>query len=103
MRQILLDYEELNGLPSYSLVDEMEPYIKEASYKSDAIEDAEELYRLGMRLIKTVSKPKMQFSLGVIDFLSLVELSPAWPMVSLGSDIKKFKIKTLILTKMLYY
>lgn len=88
MRQILLDYEELNGLPSYSLVDEMEPYIKEASYKSDAIEDAEELYRLGMRLIKTVSKPKMQFSLGVIDFLSLVELSPAWPMVSLGAILK---------------
>lgn len=61
MRQILLDYEKLNGLPDYSLVDEMEPYIKEASYKSDAIEDAEELYRLGMKLIKQFLNQKCSF------------------------------------------
>lgn len=88
MRKFLLDYETNNSLPQYSLVNEMEPYIKEASYKSDSIEDAVELLNLGKKLIRNVSQPKMEFSLNVLDFLSLVELSNAWHLISRGSILK---------------
>ena len=88
MLTIFLAYETEFGLPSYSLMDEMEPYIKEASYKSDAIEDATELFNLGLKLIRKISRPKTQFSLNAVDFLSLVEASPAWYMVSLGAILK---------------
>lgn len=88
MRKIFVDYEAANSLISGSLLSEMEPYIKETSHKSESIEDAVELYNLGRKLIKTISRPKTQFSLNALDFLSLVELSGAWYMVSLGAILR---------------
>ena len=82
------------GKKTGQLMKEMEPYVRDATYQSDSISEASELYTLGQNLLKQVSRLTVQFSLSVFDFLTLTELSEDWGWLKLG-DIIEIRNKQL--------
>lgn len=90
MNYVFAEYESDYLLPKDSLRYEMEPYIRDSSFKSDTIgsEDTEALLDLGIKLLKRVSRPHIQFSINLLDFLSLVEFSDAWSLMELGQCLR---------------
>lgn len=88
MPDVFSDYELANSLEQGSLMKEIEPYVRDATHQSETIENVDELYSLGRELIKKVSKPRLQFSIEVMDFLSKTGLSEFKYLSSLGSIIR---------------
>lgn len=88
MQRSFATYEVENSLTPGSLFREMEPYIRDATHTSETIENAQDLYNFGMDMINRISKPRMQFTMDVVDFLGLVEFEHSWSLATLGQVLR---------------
>lgn len=88
MSSVFSQYESLHGLPSNSLSKEMEPFIRDAVYQDESIEDSLDLFNRGMEILTEVSKPKINFEMSLVDFLSDVSLNDSWHLAELGQIIR---------------
>jgi hypothetical protein len=88
MSNVFTNYENTNSLVPGSLLKEMEPFIRDAVFQSDSIEDSDDLYTEGLKILSQVSKPRIQFEMALIDFLSMVEFDHAWSLATLGQILR---------------
>lgn len=88
MPNVFATYENTNSLVPGSLLREMEPFIRDAVYQSDSIEDSDDLYTEGLKILSQVSKPRIQFEMALVDFLSMVEFDHAWSLATLGQILR---------------
>lgn len=88
MSNVFTNYENTNSLEPGSLLREMEPFIRDAVYQSDSIEDSDDLYTEGLKILSQVSKPRIQFEMALVDFLSMVEFDHAWSLATLGQILR---------------
>lgn len=88
MSNVFANYESTNSLASGSLMKEMEPFIRDAVYQSDSIEDSDDLYTEGLKILSQISKPRIQFEMALVDFLSMVEFDHAWSLATLGQILR---------------
>ena len=88
MPNVFTNYENTNSLEPGSLLREMEPFIRDAVYQSDSIEDSDDLYTEGLKILSQVSKPRIQFEMALVDFLSMVEFDHAWSLATLGQILR---------------
>lgn len=88
MPNVFTNYENTNSLVPGSLLREMEPFIRDAVYQSDSIEDSDDLYTEGLKILSQVSKPRIQFEMALVDFLSMVEFDHAWSLATLGQILR---------------
>jgi len=88
MPDVFASYETVNTLTAGSLIREMEPYIRDATHTSDSIQDAKDLYEFGLDMLSRIAKPRMQFTMDLVDFLGLVEFEHSWSLATLGQIIR---------------
>lgn len=77
---------------SAPLLSELDSFIREETYKDEEYEDhsIDLLLEKGERMLNKISQPAIQFSVNVVDFLSLVEAQHTWPIFVLGDKVKLF-------------
>lgn len=88
MSNVFKAEELLKGLEEGSLIREMEPYIRDATHQSDSIKAVDSLHKLGRELLKKISKPRLQFSIDVVDFLAKTDLDEFDFMGTLGQVLR---------------
>lgn len=88
MKAVFETYENKHGLQSGSLMKEMEPYVRDGTHQSESINNVDSLYNLGKDMLSYISKPRLAFSIDVVDFLDKINSSEFDYLATLGTVIE---------------
>lgn len=77
-----------NNFTQQQLVD-LDPFIKVETYQDSNYtkENIQELYDKGQEILAKISQPPIEFSINVVDFLSIVECQHDWDKLVLGDIV----------------
>lgn len=70
-------------------LEELDYFIKEETYSDSNYteENVEELYEKGQEILNKISQPPIEFSMDIVDFLSIVECQHDWDKLVLGDIV----------------
>lgn len=62
-------------------------FVREGSWENSNYSDVYELFTAGKQALSKLSKPSVEFSIGIIDFLNVVECQHDWDKLNIGDII----------------
>lgn len=68
-------------------IKELDNFIFERDYIDNTYIDAEELYNEGYKILSRINQPPVEFEIGVVDFLNIVECQHDWDKLRVGDII----------------